>query len=355
MLTTTFKKMAKSNTGMKAAKEATAKIKETLKATNETLLEASEEIIKETVKTGEAWQNLMKIAIKKSEPLLEKQGDIFVDLAKGMKVEAEHGIKRFEKLTGVDFSKWMDNVEDLRPKTPKWFTEGFEYVSDQTEEIFKEVSKKGEEIAENVKEKAQEIAKEAEGFKVKAEARVKEVIKDVEARISDVAPKASAAGKAVKKTATKKKAAVKKATAKKPVAKKATAKKATAKKTVAKKTTTKKTVVAKKPAVKKTAAPKVQAPKAVAAKPTTEAKADDLRVIEGVGPKLATILNDAGYGSYALIAKADVADLKKVLDAAGSRYKMHNPTSWPLQAAFARDGRFAQLKNWQKNNDAQKA
>lgn len=325
---------------MKAAQEAKAKITKAAKSTNETLLEVSEDIIKETVKTGEAWQKLLTQAIKKSKPLMEKQGDILFDLAKGLKVEAEYGIKRFEKLTGFDLSDARERVEDLRPKTPNWFKDGFEYVSDQTEEILKEVSKKGEELAENVKETAHTIVKEAEELKDKAEARVKEVIKDVEARITDATPKASAAGK---------KSGVK--TTKKTTGKKTTKAKATAKKTATKKTAAQKTTESKK------VAPKATTPKKASVVKTskTSPSADDLKLIEGVGPKLAEILNEAGYTTYAQMAKANVEDLRKVLDAAGSRYKMHNPTTWPLQASFARDGRFEQLKIWQSNNNAQKS
>ena len=39
--------------------------------------------------------------------------------------------------------------------------------------------------------------------------------------------------------------------------------------------------------------------------------------------------------------------IKEILEAAGSRYKMHDPTTWPKQAALAAEGKFEELKAWQ--------
>jgi len=348
--------MAKNQLDMNSIKNAKKDIQKNVKKVNATLLDFSEDIIKETVKTGDAWQKLMAKAVKNSEPLMKKQSDILFETVKGMKTEAEYSVKRFEKLTGFDFSEVRKSFELKVPAAPKWVKEGFEYITDQTEDILSEVSKKGDEIVESVTDTAKAFVKEAEELKDKAEAKVKEVIRDVESKISDVAPKASAAANDVKKEATK--------TAKK--AKKTVAKTASkAKKAVAKTTVVKKATTAKKETVSKTEAPKATkseakktvAPKAATAKNVTgkSVKADDLKVLEGIGPKLEQLLNEAGFTSYELVAKAEIADLQKVLDAAGSRYKMHNPTSWPLQARFARDGKFEALKSWQQKNDAQKA
>lgn len=114
--------------------------------------------------------------------------------------------------------------------------------------------------------------------------------------------------------------------AKKSKAKTTTAKKATAKKTTAKKVTAKKST--KKTATKKTAA-------------------DDLKKIEGIGPKIAQLLNDAGIVTFADLSKAKVKMLKEVLTNAGSRYKMHNPTTWPKQAKLAASGKWDALKKLQ--------
>lgn len=86
------------------------------------------------------------------------------------------------------------------------------------------------------------------------------------------------------------------------------------------------------PVAKKAATPK--APKAVK---------DDLKKIEGIGPKIQTLLEAAGISTFADLAKADTAKLKAILDEAGSRYKMHDPTTWPKQAKLAEEGKWEAL------------
>lgn len=83
------------------------------------------------------------------------------------------------------------------------------------------------------------------------------------------------------------------------------------------------------------------------AKAKTNAK-DDLKKIEGVGPKIADLLNAAGIVTFADLAKASVESLKAVLDAAGSRYKMHDPSTWAEQAQLAADGNWEKLSAWQE-------
>lgn len=126
-----------------------------------------------------------------------------------------------------------------------------------------------------------------------------------------------------------------------------------------------------KPAPKKKAAPKAKpaTPKAAAPKPTQDAtpmaaaapttpkatgKPDDLKKIEGVGPKIASLLADGGLPTFAAVAAADVATIKGILEAAGKRYQMHDPTTWPMQAKLAADGKWEELKKWQDESDGGK-
>lgn len=75
---------------------------------------------------------------------------------------------------------------------------------------------------------------------------------------------------------------------------------------------------------------KAEAPKATPKK--EEAKADDLTKFTGVGPKLAKILAEGGFSSYASVASASVEDIQKVLEAAGSRYASKDPAPWIEEA-----------------------
>lgn len=81
---------------------------------------------------------------------------------------------------------------------------------------------------------------------------------------------------------------------------------------------------------------------------------DDLKKIEGIGPKIEQLLHKAGIKTFAQLATTDAADIRKILDAAGERYRIHNPTTWPEQSAMARDGRWAELKVWQDELDGGK-
>lgn len=102
---------------------------------------------------------------------------------------------------------------------------------------------------------------------------------------------------------------------------------------------------------------KTSAPKAKAeAKPEVEkapkkvakaAAGDDLKKIEGVGPKIAELLINGGIDTFAKLSEASVESIQEILDAAGSRYSAHNPTTWPEQAALAAAGQWDELKELQ--------
>lgn len=76
-------------------------------------------------------------------------------------------------------------------------------------------------------------------------------------------------------------------------------------------------------------------------------KKDDLKVVEGIGPKIEGLCHNAGIYTFADLAKASADTLKGILTEAGSRFQMHDPTTWPDQAALARDGKWDELKTWQ--------
>lgn len=102
------------------------------------------------------------------------------------------------------------------------------------------------------------------------------------------------------------------------------------------------------------AAAKKAAPAKAAAKPAASGKADKLTLIEGIGPKIAGLLNDDGIVTFADLADAKVETLQAVLEKAGPRFKMHNPGTWPQQAALARDGKMDELKKLQDELDGGK-
>ena len=83
----------------------------------------------------------------------------------------------------------------------------------------------------------------------------------------------------------------------------------------------------------------------VASSPATTG--DDLITIEGIGPKIAELLNAAGITTFAQLADADDAIVQQVLTEAGPRFNIHDATTWNEQAALARDGKMDELKELQ--------
>ncbi|RAJ14951.1 50S ribosomal protein L21 [Olleya aquimaris] len=101
----------------------------------------------------------------------------------------------------------------------------------------------------------------------------------------------------------------------------------------------------------KAAAPKAEkaAPKAAAKKAT--GKADDLKKIEGAGPKAAEALVNAGYETFAKVAKAKPEELSKILSDASSRLAHLVTDTWPKQAKLAAEGKWDELKELQDRLD----
>ncbi len=128
------------------------------------------------------------------------------------------------------------------------------------------------------------------------------------------------------------------------------------------KTTAKKTVKeepAKKEAVKKEAPKKTAVKtekKEVAKKATTEAKPDKLTKIEGIGPKIAGILAEAGIDTFKKLSTAKAEKITEILVAAGGNaYNRFDPTTWPEQAKLAADGKWDELKKLQDELNGGKA
>jgi predicted flap endonuclease-1-like 5' DNA nuclease/uncharacterized protein YlxW (UPF0749 family) len=74
---------------------------------------------------------------------------------------------------------------------------------------------------------------------------------------------------------------------------------------------------------------------------------EDLKIIEGIGPKIESLLKEAGIVNWDELADASIDLLKSVLDNAGPRYRMHDPETWPTQAQLAIRGEWKLLKEYQ--------
>lgn len=83
------------------------------------------------------------------------------------------------------------------------------------------------------------------------------------------------------------------------------------------------------------------------AKKAAATSGDDLKKVEGIGPKIESLLNDAGIFTFAELAVADVEKIREILEAAGNRYKVHDPGTWPTQAKLAAEGNWDELQKLQ--------
>jgi predicted flap endonuclease-1-like 5' DNA nuclease len=70
---------------------------------------------------------------------------------------------------------------------------------------------------------------------------------------------------------------------------------------------------------------------------------DDLTMIEGIGPKINSLLQEAGITTYSQLADTSFEKLDEVLTAANLQ-RITNPKSWPAQARLAADGKMDELQ-----------
>ncbi len=71
---------------------------------------------------------------------------------------------------------------------------------------------------------------------------------------------------------------------------------------------------------------------------------DDLKLVEGIGPKIEGLLNEAGIHTWEDLANAAAEKVQAILDEAGPRYRMHDPATWAKQARLAADAKWEELE-----------
>ena len=76
-----------------------------------------------------------------------------------------------------------------------------------------------------------------------------------------------------------------------------------------------------------------------------EFKPDDLKVVVGIGPKIARLLINRGITTWKELAEASPGYLRTILDEdGGERYRIHNPESWPHQARLLDEGKWDEFR-----------
>lgn len=76
--------------------------------------------------------------------------------------------------------------------------------------------------------------------------------------------------------------------------------------------------------------------------------ADDLTIIEGIGPRTDDLLRAHGIGSFAQLARSHGAQLEDILERGGPAFRLANPASWTEQARLATENRWTELKRVQQ-------
>ncbi len=89
-------------------------------------------------------------------------------------------------------------------------------------------------------------------------------------------------------------------------------------------------------------------------KKSTTKKETDLKVVEGIGQKIESLLKDAGINTWKELADTKVEYLKEVLSTAGGRFRLAVPDTWPKQAKMAADGQWNELDKYQDYLDGGK-
>jgi predicted flap endonuclease-1-like 5' DNA nuclease len=75
---------------------------------------------------------------------------------------------------------------------------------------------------------------------------------------------------------------------------------------------------------------------------------DDLKRIEGIGPKFSSVLQEAGITTFAQLAETEADQIRAILEAADPRLlRLADPTTWPEQASLAASGQWEALEAFQ--------
>jgi len=76
-------------------------------------------------------------------------------------------------------------------------------------------------------------------------------------------------------------------------------------------------------------------------------KKDDLKAVEGIGPKIESLLHAGGIKTWRELANTPVDKIQAILDKAGKRYALADPGTWPKQAELAADEKWDELEKYQ--------
>jgi large subunit ribosomal protein L17 len=90
------------------------------------------------------------------------------------------------------------------------------------------------------------------------------------------------------------------------------------------------------------------APVVEEATPVSDVAADDLKIVEGIGPKIEELFHAKGILTFTQLANTSVEDMKAILEEAGPSFAGKDPGTWAQQSQMCADGKWDELKAWQE-------
>ena len=73
-------------------------------------------------------------------------------------------------------------------------------------------------------------------------------------------------------------------------------------------------------------------------------KPDNLKTIEGIGPKLEEMLNENSIYTFSQLSATPQSTLQAILDEGGEAYRIHDPSTWPEQAKLLAEGKVEEFE-----------
>jgi len=81
---------------------------------------------------------------------------------------------------------------------------------------------------------------------------------------------------------------------------------------------------------------------------------NNLQIIEGIGPKMSEFLHGKGISNWTTLSEYDETYIKNLLESEGGKYRIIDPATWPQQAEYAKEGKWDELIEYQKQLTAGK-
>ncbi len=153
-------RQAKSNVNLDKKRN---QVIDSVKSVNCMFINMAEGLIEETVSTGTKYQRLAVKAIKKSEPIIEKQVDLIFDSVEMAIDQVQANNKRFQRLLGItkQVNKAKKTIGKLVENVSDKVEEGMEDANKTIQSTFKQAKKETEKAVKVVKAEAKKTRKTA--------------------------------------------------------------------------------------------------------------------------------------------------------------------------------------------------